>query len=77
MKILSFVEAKIDFPEEDMPEENLKIKQEASETLNEIKKILMIKKLERLKVLKSQLLAQLMLVNQVFYNLSNRGCHSF
>ena len=41
LKILSFVEAKIDFPEEDMPEENLKkIKQEASETLNEIKKIL-------------------------------------
>ena len=40
-KILSFVEAKIDFPEEDIPEENLKkIKQDASETLNEIKKIL-------------------------------------
>ncbi len=41
LKILSFVEAKIDFPEEDVPEENLKkIKQDASETLNEIKKIL-------------------------------------
>ncbi len=41
LKILSFVEAKIDFPEEDIPEENLKkIKQDASETLNEIKKIL-------------------------------------
>ncbi len=41
LKILSFVEAKIDFPEEDIPEENIKrIKQDASETLNEIKKIL-------------------------------------
>ena len=41
LKILSFVEAKIDFPEEDIPEKNLKkIKQEASDALNEIKKIL-------------------------------------
>ena len=41
LKILSFVEAKIDFPEEDIPEENLKkIKQDSSETLNEINKIL-------------------------------------
>ena len=41
LKILSFVEAKIDFPEEDLPEENLKkIKQDSSDTLNEINKIL-------------------------------------
>tara|TARA_Y100001970_G_scaffold267811_1_gene358250 strand:- start:808 stop:2139 length:1332 start_codon:yes stop_codon:yes gene_type:complete len=41
LKILSFVEAKIDFPEEDIPEENLKkIKQDSSDTLNEINKIL-------------------------------------
>ena len=41
LKILSFVEAKIDFPEEDLPEENLKkIKEDSSTVLNEIKKIL-------------------------------------
>ncbi len=41
LKILSFVEAKIDFPDEDMPEENLKrIKEDSSNVLNEIKKIL-------------------------------------
>jgi len=41
LKILSFVEAKIDFPEEDLPEENLKkIKKDSSNVLNEIKKIL-------------------------------------
>ena len=41
LKLLSFVEAKIDFPEEDLPEENLKkIKQDSSEVLNEINKIL-------------------------------------
>ena len=41
MKLLSFVEAKIDFPEEDLPEENLKkIKQDSSYVLNEINKIL-------------------------------------
>ena len=41
LKILSFVEAKIDFPEEDLPEENLKkIKEDSSNVLNEIKKIL-------------------------------------
>ena len=41
LKILSFVEAKIDFPEEDIPEENLKkIKQDSSDTLKEINKIL-------------------------------------
>ncbi len=41
LKILSFVEAKIDFPEEDLPEENLKkIKEDSSNILNEIKKIL-------------------------------------
>ena len=39
LKILSFVEAKIDFPEEDLPEENLKkIKEDSSNILNEIKK---------------------------------------
>ena len=41
LKLLSFVEAKIDFPEEDLPEDNLKkIKQDSSNVLNEIKKIL-------------------------------------
>ena len=41
LKILSFIEAKIDFPEEDLPEENLKkIKNDTSEVLNEINKIL-------------------------------------
>ena len=41
LKILSFVEAKIDFPEEDLPEDNLKkIKQDSSNVLNEINKIL-------------------------------------
>ena len=41
LKILSFVEAKIDFPEEDLPEENLKkIKEDSSNVLNEINKIL-------------------------------------
>ena len=41
LKLLSFVEAKIDFPEEDLPEENLKkIKQDSSYVLNEINKIL-------------------------------------
>ena len=41
LKILSFVEAKIDFPEEDLPEENLKmIKKNSSNVLNEINKIL-------------------------------------
>ena len=41
LKILSFVEAKIDFPEEDLPEENLKrIKKDSLFVLNEINKIL-------------------------------------
>ena len=41
LKLLSFVEAKIDFPEEELPEENLKkIKQDSSYVLNEIQKIL-------------------------------------
>ncbi len=41
LKLLSFVEAKIDFPEEDLPEENLrKIKKDSSEILSEINKIL-------------------------------------
>ena len=41
LKILSFIEAKIDFPEEDLPEDNLKkIKQDSSNILNEINKIL-------------------------------------
>ena len=41
LKILSFVEAKIDFPEEDLPEENLKkIMQDSLNVLNEINKIL-------------------------------------
>ncbi len=41
LKILSFVEAKIDFPEEDLPDENIKqIKKDTSDVKNEIKKIL-------------------------------------
>ena len=41
LKILSFVEAKIDFPEEDLPEANLKIiKRDSLDVLNEINKIL-------------------------------------
>jgi len=41
LKILSFVEAKIDFPEEDLPDENLKkIKQDTSDVLKEINEIL-------------------------------------
>ena len=41
LKILAFVEAKIDFPDEDLPEENLKkIKEDSSDVLNEINKIL-------------------------------------
>ncbi len=45
LKILSFIEAKIDFPEEDLPEENLKrIKQDSLNVLNEINKILNDKK---------------------------------
>ncbi len=41
LKILSFVEAKIDFPDEDLPEENLKkIKEDSLNVINEIKKIL-------------------------------------
>ena len=41
LKILSFVEAKIDFPEEDLPEANLKkIKQDSSEVLKQINIIL-------------------------------------
>ena len=41
LKILSFVEAKIDFPDEDLPEDNLdKIKKDSLAVLNEINKIL-------------------------------------
>ncbi len=41
LKILSFVEAKIDFPEEDLPDENIKeIKKDTTEVLKKIKKIL-------------------------------------
>ena len=41
LKILSFVEAKIDFPEEDLPDENIQqIKRDSTEVLNKIKKIL-------------------------------------
>ena len=41
LKILSFIEAKIDFPEDDLPEENLnKIKKDSLEVTNEINKIL-------------------------------------
>ena len=41
LKILSFVEAKIDFPDEDLPDENFrKIKKDSEIVLNEINKIL-------------------------------------
>ena len=41
IKILSFVEAKIDFPEEDLPDENIQqIKKDSTEVLNQITKIL-------------------------------------
>jgi tRNA modification GTPase len=41
LKILSFIEAKIDFPDEDLPEENLKkIKQDSLEVKSQINKIL-------------------------------------
>ena len=41
LKTLSFVEAKIDFPEEDLPDENIKkIEKDSNDVLNEIKKIL-------------------------------------
>ena len=41
LKILSFVEAKIDFPDEDLPEENLhNIKKVSQDVINEINKIL-------------------------------------
>ncbi len=41
IKLLSFIEAKIDFPEDDLPEENLKkIKKDSLYVLNEINKIL-------------------------------------
>ena len=41
LKLLSFIEAKIDFPEEELPDENIKkIKKDSTEVLNEINKIL-------------------------------------
>jgi len=41
LKLLSFTEAQIDFPEEDLPEENLKkLKQDTMDVLNQINKIL-------------------------------------
>ena len=41
LKVLSFVEAKIDFPDEDLPEENLdKIKKDSLDVISEINKIL-------------------------------------
>ena len=41
LKILSYVEAKIDFPDEDLPEDNIKkIKENSLEVLNDINKIL-------------------------------------
>ncbi len=41
LKILSFIEAKIDFPEESLPDENIKqIQKDTTEVLNKIKKIL-------------------------------------
>jgi len=41
LKLLSFVEAKIDFPDEDLPEENLeKMRIDSLDVINEIEKIL-------------------------------------
>ena len=41
LKVLSFIEAKIDFPEEDLPEDNIKkLKDESTNVLYEIQKIL-------------------------------------
>ena len=41
LKLLSYIEAKIDFPEEDLPEDNLKkIKKDSTDVLNKIEKIL-------------------------------------
>ena len=41
LKILSFIEAKIDFPEEDLPDENVQqIKKDSANVLDQIKKIL-------------------------------------
>ncbi len=41
LKILAFVEAKIDFPEEDLPNENIKqIKEDSSDVIKQIKNIL-------------------------------------
>ncbi len=57
LKVLSFVEAKIDFPEEDLPEDNLKkIKEDSLNVLNEINKILNDQKVGEIfvKVLKLQ-----------------------
>ena len=46
LKLLSFIEAKIDFPEEDLPEDNLKkIKLDTLNVLDEINKILNDQKL--------------------------------
>ena len=46
LKLLSFVEAKIDFPDEDIPRENLgKIKKDSSDVISEINKILNDQKL--------------------------------
>jgi len=41
LKILSFVEAKIDFPEEDLPDENIKqIKEDSNDVIKQVKQIL-------------------------------------
>ena len=41
LKLLSFVEAKIDFPDEDLPEDNIKsLKKDSNDVLTKIKKIL-------------------------------------
>jgi len=41
LKVLSFIEAKIDFPEEDLPDESInKIKKDSDDVLNQIEKIL-------------------------------------
>ena len=69
LKTLSFVEAKIDFPEEDLPEDNLKkLKGDSLDVLNEINKILNDQKVGEIirEGFKIAIVGPLMQVNQVY-----------
>ena len=69
LKLLSFVEAKIDFPDEDLPEENLeKIKNDSLDVIKEIDKILNDQKVGEIirEGFKLLFLGQLMLVSLVY-----------